>query len=637
MNNAHGDFIEWPYPVDYDKESEISADVLVLGGGLAGSYAAISAARKGLEVILVDKGGIKRSGSAGSGADHWMNAPANPASRITPDEHAEAIINGNDNGWIFGIGTYIESKESWSCLLELEEMGMKIRDTEDEFKGADFRDEDTKLLFAYDYANRFDLRVWGTGMKPALYKECKRLGIEMHDRVTATGLLTEGGKQGTRVVGATGIHARTGEFFVFKAKSTVLCMSCPERLWMFSTETIGGYGSQYQPFTNAGEGFAMAWRAGAEFTKMEKSNPWYWPMPPYGEGNPHNTWYGCSMVDANGKELPWVDKDGTVLETVSARYRPAPEQRMMLLTGISLLDQELVQPRPAHERLMEFTPPFYADLPSMPELERRAIFGLMVGQEGKTNIPVYYTLTQAGFDPDQDMLQNYGAFMGEMGFHQWRMFAFFGHGGLITDWDLMTNVEGLFAAGEQLLTGKGIAHACATGRYAGGKAAEFARKAGAPVIDQEQVQRQKTRAYAPIRCKDGMDWKELEAGIAKVMQDYCGAVKNDEQLTLGLTWLHEMREAEASQLSARNPHELTRALEVLSLLDVGEMVIHASKARKASSMALVFMRSDYPQMDPPEWKKWITIKMVEGKVAVDELPLNFWGDLKENYEAHCEL
>jgi len=38
-------------------------------------------------------------------------------------------------------------------------------------------------------------------------------------------------------------------------------------------------------------------------------------------------------------------------------------------------------------------------------VERRNIFGMMVGNEGKTRIPIYDTYTRAGFDPDKDMLQ----------------------------------------------------------------------------------------------------------------------------------------------------------------------------------------------------------------------------------------
>ena len=62
--------VAWPYPVDYEKENHVSADVLVLGGGLAGCFAAISAARKGLKVVLVDKSAVLHSGAAGSGIDH---------------------------------------------------------------------------------------------------------------------------------------------------------------------------------------------------------------------------------------------------------------------------------------------------------------------------------------------------------------------------------------------------------------------------------------------------------------------------------------------------------------------------------------------------------------------------------------
>ena len=610
---------EWPYPVAYGKENEISADVLVLGGGLAGCFAAITAARKGLKVVLVDKAAVMTSGAAGSGIDHWMGAVTNPASRVTIEELTQAQLKSGA-GWVCGINNYIGHRENWDALLELEKMGMKIRDSDDEFKGAAFRDEETKLLFAYDYDNRNCIRIWGTGMKPALYEECKRLGVQMYERVMATSLLTEGGKQGARVVGATGVNTRTGEFYIFKGKATVLCMSRHQRLWVFSTEFIGFPGCDAFPAVNAGDGHAIAWRAGGEFSLMEKSMPsgGGFAYPNMGVGNAGNTWYACTMVDANGKEVPWVDKDGKILKTVEDRYRTAQRQ-----------------PRPAFE-LGEFTPPFYADLPSMPEHERRVIFGLMVGQEGKTDIPIYYTLTQAGFDPDQDMLQAYeGSWMG-VGPPQWRRGGQFS-GGLIPNWDLMTSLEGLYAAGDQSLTMQGAAGACATGRYAGRKAVEYALKTGEPVIDRSQVEAEKTRVYVPIWRKDGIDWKELEAGIARVMQDYCGPVKNEQLLNLGLKWLNEIREGEAAELCARNPHELMRSLEVLTILTVGEMVIHASLARKASNPLLSFKRSDCPEEDPPEWRKWITTRLVDGKVKIGELPPDFWGPLKENYDAHCGL
>ena len=61
---------EWPYPNEFGMRETVESDLLVLGGGLAGCFAAIAAARRGQLVALVEKGATERSGSAGSGFDH---------------------------------------------------------------------------------------------------------------------------------------------------------------------------------------------------------------------------------------------------------------------------------------------------------------------------------------------------------------------------------------------------------------------------------------------------------------------------------------------------------------------------------------------------------------------------------------
>ena len=138
-------------------------------------------------------------------------------------------------------------------------MGVQVRDVDDEFVGAEFRDEKTKLMFAYDYENKYCIRVnGGADIKPAMYKELKRLGVKIYDCVMVTSLLTEGGKQGARVIGATGVNVRTGEFYIFKAKATVLSAAAPGGLWVFSTELTGA--TIFMEPNNTGEGTAMAWR-----------------------------------------------------------------------------------------------------------------------------------------------------------------------------------------------------------------------------------------------------------------------------------------------------------------------------------------------------------------------------------------
>jgi len=654
-NNVSGEKTrEWPYKVNYGKENEITADVLILGGGLAGCHAAINAAKKGAKVVVVDKAPVIRSGSGGAGIDHWGNALTNPCCKITPEEMME-VGSGNApgrGGFPAKHASYICCKESYDALLDVEKMGVRIRDEDDEFAGAEFRDEETKLMFAYDYVNNHTIRILGSNLKPVLFNELKRLEVEICDHIMATSLLTEGGKQGARIVGATGVHVRTGEFYIFTAKATVLATAQPSRLWAFSTELVGSNAEHSDP-NCTGDGHAMAWNAGAEFTLMEATGMTGGPFryPAYGVGNWHNTWYPCSIVDANGKEVPWVDRDGNVLKTVEERTRPAPGQRLFML-GPGAGSYELRGPSlipDLHERIKkgEYVLPLYADLPSMPEHERRAIFGLMISHEGKTRIPIYETYTNAGFNPDRDMLQanimppdayRFGDWFQArgMGAPQWR--TSFG-GGLLLDWDLKTNLEGLYAGGAIGRAG-GCPGSSTTGRYAGRKAADYALAASDPVIDMEQVKRDKDRVYAPVERKSDIGWKELYAGISRIMQDYCGEYKGEAILKMGLEWLKSIRESEASKACARNPHELIRVLECESRITVGEMIMHASLARKASSRALDFKRLDYPETDPPEWHKFITTRLEHGEVKAGEMPVNYWllppyaPTYEENYEKH---
>jgi succinate dehydrogenase/fumarate reductase flavoprotein subunit len=662
--------LEWPYPIEWDQTTEVSTDVLVLGGGIAGCWAAIAAARAGADVALVEKGATIRSGAGGSGCDHWESAATNPCSRITPEDLTDAIVR-SQGGYCNGISHYIECREGYDRLLDLEKMGGKIRDTEDEFRGADFRDEETKLLFAYDYLNRFTLRVWGTTFKPALYEECRRLGVRILDRTMATSLLSEGGRlegqqlgqregrQGgqrggrresqrggpleSRVMGATAVHTRTGKFMVLEAGATILCMSRPSRLWLFSPELPGI--SEFRPPQCNGDGHAMAWRAGAEFTMMEKSVQAEWSgtrsFPPYATGNTHNTWYACSMVDAEGREIPWVDRDGNILTEISERYRPAQGQKLYLKGGCEpdLPSYEFQGPDilPADELLARgFKLPLYADLPSMTEHERRAIWGLMVGEEGKTKIPILQRYSAAGFDPEEDLLQSYGEGWKSAAFRPQERQLFGYPGGLLNDWSLRTNLEGLYAAGDQLFASNCHGHAATTGHYAGRHAAKYAKSASASTsaIGNGQVEAERSRVYSLVDREPDVDWRNINAGIAEVMQEHCGDTKNEESLRRGLSRLDALRRTKATRIGARNPHELVRSLEVLNVLTNAELVINACLARRASAKHLHFKRSDCPEVDPPEWRKFVTVRLENGTVVEGELPLDHCGPLLESYEAH---
>lgn len=338
----------WPYGNELGEREEATCDVLVLGGGLAGCYAAIAAARRGQSVILVEKGNTEHSGSAGTGFDHWESACTNPCSEVTPEEIAWAYVHEQD-GYSNGIAHYIECREGYDRLIDMESFGGKVRDTEGEFEGAAFRDEKTKLMFAYDYKNKFTLRVWGSTFKPALVKELKRLGVRIYDRTEATALLTtiENGKK--RGIGAMGMNVRTGKFMIFRSKTTVLTMSRSARVWLFNPDTVGL--CEFRPMQSIGSGHAMGYRAGMEFTMMEKSVQAEFSaagrsFPPYGAGNNHNTWYAATMVDARGVEIPYVDADegmnwkelNMAISKAMQNYCGGVKCDALLKEGLDLLD-----------------------------------------------------------------------------------------------------------------------------------------------------------------------------------------------------------------------------------------------------------------------------------------------------------
>jgi succinate dehydrogenase/fumarate reductase flavoprotein subunit len=589
---------EWPYPILYEQEQTVETDVLVIGGGIAGCRAAISAARKkGVRVAMVEKAATVRSGAGGPGGDHWEEAMTFPLAKMTPEQRCQEIID-EYGGYCCGIGRYIQCREGYDAFLELEPMGGKIRDTEGEYVGCPGRDDKTKMIIAERYSQtNACLRFWGSSLKPVLKKECERLGVKIYDRVMGTSLLNEKGVQGAKVVGATGVNTRTGEFMIFKAKAIVLATAGIGSVWVFNTELAGI--TTFRSRNNAGDGTVMAFRAGAAVTQMEKSG-----LLSLGTGFKHK-WY--TGIDASYEHLSQIDDNG----------KPLPERgnlRQAVLKG-------------------EVALPFWGDMPSLSEGWRKINWDLMYVEESTTKA-IRRKYLEAGYDPAKDLFPNYTLLEGTSPAHFRSPDSMNTRGGVVVDWDLMTTLDGLFAAGEQMYGPADHSYAEATGRYAGRKAADYALKSHEPVISRDQIALEKARVYAPIKKSQGIEWKELHAGISRNMQYFCSEFKNERLLTMGLDALDDIEKNWVPKLYALDPHKLIRSLEDLSLLGFSQMILHASLARKASSRHLSFQRIDYPQVDPPEWYKWITLKLENNKVKIGEMPVPYWGNLKESWEAH---
>ncbi|MCL2125806.1 MAG: FAD-dependent oxidoreductase [Oscillospiraceae bacterium] len=657
--NKTGTVPKWPYEVNYGKENVVETDVLVIGGGVAGCRAAIAAKQKGATVALMDRGFLKRSGSGGAGVDHWHGAVRNPCSKVTPEMYSEAAMDTTD-GYTYGLARYIVGMEGWDTLLEAEQMGVQIRDEDDEFEGSIFRDEETKLLFAYDIENKHCLRVYGYNIKPAVANEARRIGVQVFDRTCVTSLLTEGGKQGARVIGATGINDRTGEFFIFKAKATVITTGGVGRVGAFAPELTTS--QAMADLNQAGLGHTIGWLAGAEFIRMESfgraglSGMGY---APYSTGNDNNTYQGVNTVDKDGNKIHYAYADGRLIYEEEDIFKPIQDDSFIIGHGIALDNGYKQKYRITHtepelwDKVMagELQQPFYTDMTTLSEKSRRLIFGLMLAHEGKCRVPIYKNLTDWGFDPALDMLQypiaTYEAPMllgGSWPGAQhtppnWRG----GGGGYLVDWRLMTSLPGLFAGGGGPLPGSGChGESHTTGRYAGRQAAVFAAKHDSIEPDAGQIADIKAKIYAPVNNPDGdIGWKEFNYAVARIMQDYCGEYKTLHTLDMGIRRMRDLMETEGERMYASNPHELARAFESLSLAELGIAYMEVAKTRTGNVPLLGFNRTDLTEND--DSGNWNPAHLENGKVVSRFLSVNYHlqepyaPTLKENYERYAEL
>ena len=116
------------------------------------------------------------------------------------------------------------------------------------------------------------------------------------------------------------------------------------------------------------------------------------------------------------------------------------------------------------------------------------------------------------------------------------------------------------------------------------------------------------------------------------MQNYCAEQKRDELLLSGVELLSRYEREVVPHCRAANPHELMRLLEVFDILTVAQLILQACLARRQSCEKLEFYRTDG---DGEPMAPFICIRRGgDGKVLRREVPLDYAGDIKENYEKY---
>ena len=177
-----------------------------------------------------------------------------------------------------------------------------------------------------------------------------------------TALLTEG----PRVTGAVGLATRTGELLVVRQGHGAGHRAPGPALAVLHGATAPPSATPTAPAT----GWPRPGTPGPGSRCLEESFPDSGPLAylAYGVGNAHNSWHGCPIVDARGREVPWVDRDGRELAAAAERFRPSPGQPFMLGHGQRVPETRanrtarLAPDLPERIRRGEFVLPLYADL-----------------------------------------------------------------------------------------------------------------------------------------------------------------------------------------------------------------------------------------------------------------------------------
>ena len=520
-------------------------DVLVIGGGTAGPMAAYKAKKKNPDatVVLLEKANVKRSGAISMGMD-GLNNTVIPG-HATPEQYTKEITIAND-GIVNQGAVYKYAENCFDIIQELDSFG--IRFLKDETGDYDVKKVHHLGTYVLPMPN-------GDTVKKALYRQLRRARLLITNRYMATRLLTA--KDG-RIAGAIAVNTRDATFLVIRAKSVILCMGAAGRLGL---PTSGYLFGTYENAANSGDGYAMAYHAGAELSNLEcyQINPlikdYNGPACAYVAGP-------FGGYTANNEGMRFIECDYWSGQMMQEFYNELQSGKGPVFLKLDHL----------HDKTIE-------EIESTLHNVERPTRGRF--QHGRN---INYR---------QEMIEMH---ISEIGFCS-------GHSasGVFVDENARTTVDGLYAAGDMAnVPHNYMLGAFTNGRFAGEDAVEYAGEVEFAEIDEDQVALEKERVLAPTKLDDGIPPNQVEYKIRRLVNDYLQPPKVTKKMQLAQERFAEVRE-DLNHMVARNSHELMRAMEVHSIIDCADMAAFASLFRTESRWGLYHNRTDYPERDNENW------------------------------------
>ncbi|WUL95620.1 fumarate reductase/succinate dehydrogenase flavoprotein subunit [Streptomyces caniferus] len=527
-----------------DAAEELSCDVLVIGGGTAGTMAALTAAEHGASVLLLEKAHVRHSGALAMGMDGVNNAVV--PGRAEPDDYVAEITRAND-GIVDQSTVRQTATRGFAMVQRLESYGVKF-------------EKDEHGEYAVRQVHRSGSYVLpmpeGKDVKKVLYRQLRRREmrerIRIENRVMPVRVLTSGG----RAVGAAGFHTRTGRFVTVRAGAVILATGACGRLGLPASGYL--YGTYENP-TNAGDGYAMAYHAGAELTGIEcfQINP--------------------LIKDYNGPACAYVANPfgGYQVNRHGERFVESDYWSGQMMAEFA---SEVASPRG----------PVYLKLSHLPEESVSALETILHTTERPTRGTFH---AGRGHDYRTHDIEMHISEIGLCGGHS--------ASGVRVDDHARTTVPGLYAAGDLACVPHNyMIGAFVFGDLAGADAARYRAYEGELPADQLRAAHE--LVYRPLGHPDGPPQPQVEYKLRRFVNDYVAPPKSGARLSLAVEHFERMH-ADIAGMGARTPHELMRCAEVGFIRDCAEMAARSSLARTESRWGLYHERTDHPQSNDEDW------------------------------------
>lgn len=555
-------------------------EVLIVGGGFGGLWAAIRASEFCSSVLLVDKCFAGKSGHSyfASGA-MMVCLPEDDLNRCVHD-----VTAGND--WLV---------DQHMVTRVFEGSHARLRDLES--FGINFRKEKGAYVWTRARGTGYVKNIWpehgsAADIVTTLRKVALNRGVKIINHVFVTGLLKS---KDNNVVGAMGIGVRDGAGYLIRAKSTVL-----------ATNT-GGFRGHHLAAELQGTGPFMAYEAGARLKNPEFHYINIRPAKHEIEGS--------GILPAVGAR--WINARR---EYYMERYEPllkdrAPVHRIVLAAAGEALAGNA---------------PVSIDVRGMSE-ENRERFRLLMVSHGWQPVMHEKLKREKGYDFLRDNIE-------------WKPAYENNKIGIDIDAGCNSSLPGLFAAGMagvlgiNPFTGWSIASCMWSGYTAGESAGRHAINTDYGPIDCNYAETLYEGLHLPMQKETGMDPDKLIFELQKILfpVDVLIIMKG-ERLEQALGKIIALREEFSGALKAVDVRGLIKVRETETMLLAAEMTVKASLMRK-ETRPNIFCREDYPEPDNVNWLKWITVQKGSGgnmEFCLANIPFNSYKfKPRDNLSAH---